>query len=223
MFNRLLPIISIFCIVSVLILGVTGVSFSAADVPQVQDLPDDLFVKFIEPFLVTTTGALISALCAYGVRFLSAKTGIVLSESAQAHIEHAAENAVYYVEEKATAAVKSGLNKWSGTQKILAAVEHLTANVPGITTERAEEMVHSAIARIPGLGATGFLTMPSIETATVTPQTATVAPQAATAGPQLAGDMKSAMMIMASDAVSALLQGLATSITDKATKTATTA
>jgi hypothetical protein len=173
--------------------------------------PPGAFDKFVQPFIEATVGILISALCAYGVQFLRAKTGIAISDDTKGHIDQIATAAVMAVEERAAAAAKLGLDKWSSTEKLMNAINTITDKIPGITVPQAHNLVDATLAKIPGIGATGMLGgNPAIY---AEPLANSLQLSGTDVGPtQPSENMKDTVQAMASDAISGLLHGIADSM-----------
>jgi hypothetical protein len=170
------------------------------------------FDKFVQPFIEATVGILVSALCAYGVQFLRAKTGIAISDDTKGHIDQIATAAVMAVEERAAAAAKLGLTKWSSSDKLMNAINTITDKIPGITVPQAHNLVDATLAKIPGIGATGMLGVTSAIYAETAANSLQV-PGTDVGPPQPNENLKDTVQAMASDAISGLLHGIAYSMT----------
>lgn len=83
------------------------------------------------------------------------KFNLQISAEAQERLENLAYQGITYAEEKAAAAVKSGLTKVTGREKLDIAISHILGAVPSVSPEQAEKIVHSLLARVEGTGATG--------------------------------------------------------------------
>jgi hypothetical protein len=112
-----------------------------------------VILNAIQPLLVSLVTIAIGIVTTYAAKWLKTKTGIELSQAATEEMQNAATTAVLAAEEKGCAAA----TKWAGAQKLNFAVELLMKMVPKITPEQADNLVHSAIAKIPALGASGDL------------------------------------------------------------------
>lgn len=88
-------------------------------------------------------------------------------------VEQMARTAIAYAEEFAAKQVKAGLDKWTGDEKLAAAVKVLLAKVPGITAEEAEVIVQAELAKV-NLGAAA--TIKAIADAAKTPEPVPVPP-----------------------------------------------
>jgi hypothetical protein len=88
---------------------------------------------------------------------LRAWFGIQADAKRDAQIAALAEVAVQAAAEKAAVALKlsQGNAGIGAAEKLSMAVAALVAQVPKLTPEQADQAVHAALARIPGLGATG--------------------------------------------------------------------
>jgi len=105
----------------------------------------------IIPLVVSLVGALVSLVLVK----LKNKYNIELKAETEAWISKQAENAVQMVAEKAAAKLKYEKIKLTGNQKLDTAVAMLVTKVPTISRDQADQYIHAALARIPGLGATG--------------------------------------------------------------------
>ena len=118
---------------------------------------ENIFTNVLNPILMTTIQILAVAAIGFGIRFIRKKTGIQISQEEQRKMEDAAQKAVLAVEEIAANQIKQGLAKWEPDRKRSAAMDQLTAAVPTISHDQAYKLVSWAVAKIPGLGATGVL------------------------------------------------------------------
>lgn len=103
------------------------------------------------PLVVALVGSLISLV----LLKLKSKLNIQLSEETEAWIARQAESAVQMVAEKAAKGIKYGSLHLTSSQKLDMAVASLISKIPRLTREQADGYIHAALARIPGVGATG--------------------------------------------------------------------
>jgi len=103
------------------------------------------------PLLVSFIGILISIVLIK----LKNKFNVQLSTETEAWINKQAENAVQLVAEKAAAKVKWDNVAIGSSDKLNMAIASLVTKVPKLTEDQADGYIHAALARIPGLGATG--------------------------------------------------------------------
>lgn len=129
---------------------------AAADTVPVSGF-SQFITNTIEPILVSIVGTLTPILIALACRFIAKKTGINISQASQQQLEQLAEKSVLAVEEKATASLKTAGEKWTGYQKHQEALDNILALAPTLSRDQADLLVHWAVAKIPGLGATGVL------------------------------------------------------------------
>ncbi len=128
----------------------------AADAPATQKTFADALVVIINGTLLPLAIALITAMGSLLLLKLKQKYGIEISAETQAVIAQQAESIVQTVAEKAAAYAKEHVGgKMAGHEQLESAVIALMSRVPSLTREQADEQVHAALARIPGLGATG--------------------------------------------------------------------
>ena len=111
----------------------------------------------LQPVLISVIGTLVPLLLTLLCRWISKKTGIAISDASQAKLESIAEKAVLYVEEKAAGSLKTAGEKWPSYVKHQQAVDMVLKLAPALTGDQADALVHWAVAKIPGLGATGVL------------------------------------------------------------------
>ncbi len=128
----------------------------ATDAPATQKTFADALVVIINGTLLPLAIALITAMGSLLLLKLKQKYGIEISAETQAVIAQQAESIVQTVAEKAAAYAKEHVGtKMAGHEQLESAVVALMSRVPSLTREQADEQVHAALARIPGLGATG--------------------------------------------------------------------
>lgn len=117
---------------------------------------DQLITGFVQPLLTALISALVPVVLALGARFVQKKTGIAISEESRRKLEDLATKAVLSVEEMALAQAKKG-DKWPSGVKQNVALQKVLSLAPHLSQEQADMLVHWAVARIPGIGATGVL------------------------------------------------------------------
>ncbi len=104
------------------------------------------------PLIVALVGSIVSVVLVWLKRWL----GIKASAETEARIAAAAESVVQMVAEKAANQAKLSDGQWpSGAKQLGDAVDALVARIPKLTPDEADAYIHAALARIPGLGATG--------------------------------------------------------------------
>jgi len=103
------------------------------------------------PLVISLVGALVSL----ALLKLKNKFNIELKAETEAWIQRQAESAVQMVAEKAAASEKISGLKVGSNDKLNTAIAWLITKVPALTQDQADAYIHAAIARIPGVGATG--------------------------------------------------------------------
>jgi hypothetical protein len=145
-------------LVLLMVLLTIGIGFAADVATQVQDVVNpfgEAVRSAVNGFVIPIFTALIMSLVAILLVYLQKKTGITLSADKQAFINTQAEVAVQMVAEKAASLMKYETIKMSSNDKLNAGAAFLVSMVPKLTPAQAENYVHAALARIPGVGATG--------------------------------------------------------------------
>lgn len=119
----------------------------------------EAIVYVIYAVLVPLAVAFLTAMGGMLLAKLKTKYGLQVTAYHQNIVEQAAESAVQMAAEKAAAYAKIHGDIWpSGNSMLNQAVTALVGRVPSLTREQADEYIHAALARIPGLGATGNAT-----------------------------------------------------------------
>lgn len=73
----------------------------------------------------------------------------------QKYLEGLAQRAVALAEEKGAAYLKANITKITGRDKLDIAIAHILTAAPKLSREQADNLVHTALARVKGAGATG--------------------------------------------------------------------
>lgn len=115
------------------------------------DAVNGLISNTLIPIIVALIGSLISLV----LMKLKKKLNIQVAAETEALIQNQAENAVQLVAEKAAAKLKFSGIKLTKNESLDFAIAALISKTPKLTREQAEQYVHAALARIPGIGATG--------------------------------------------------------------------
>ena len=84
---------------------------------------------------------------------LRQRYNLQISAAQQQRLEEAARAAVAYAEERAAAAVKANLVKITGREKLDLALAFLLQQTPKLSREQADALVHAALGKSFGLGA----------------------------------------------------------------------
>jgi hypothetical protein len=103
------------------------------------------------PIIIAFIGSLVSLILIK----LKKKLNIQVAAETEAWLQNQAESAVQLVAEKAAARLKVEKVSFTKNEKLNIAIAALISKAPKLTREQADEYVHSALARIPGIGATG--------------------------------------------------------------------
>lgn len=111
----------------------------------------DLLNNTVIPLVISLVGALVSL----ALLKLKNKFNIELKAVTEEWIQKQAERAVQMVAEKAAASEKVSGLKVGSNDKLNTAIAWLITKVPALTQDQADAYIHAAIARIPGVGATG--------------------------------------------------------------------
>jgi hypothetical protein len=141
-----------------MVLMTIGIVFAADVATQVQDVVNpfgEAVRSAVNGFIIPISTALIMSLVSLLLVYLQKKTGITLSSDKQKFINDQAEVAVQMVAEKAATLMKYETIKMSSNDKLNAGAAFLVSMVPKLTPAQAQNYVHAALARIPGVGATG--------------------------------------------------------------------
>lgn len=117
----------------------------------VADALGDVLTDTILPALVVLIGTLAALL----MRKATQKLGIERNEAWERWASAQAEAAVQYAGEYAAARLKQKSIKLTSNEKLDLAAANLLRKVPGLTRDQATVLVHTALARISGEGATG--------------------------------------------------------------------
>lgn len=132
-----------------------NVSFAVESVAPGKDslmtAVNNVLINTVAPLFVALIGGLVSMILAV----VKKKLNIQLSVQTEAWIQSQAEHACQMVAEKAAAQLKISGLKLQGHEMLGMAAAALISRVPALTQDKAEEYIHAAFARIPGLGATG--------------------------------------------------------------------
>jgi len=152
LFNRL---IGFMMIAAVFIVAMPVACLAAEAGSPVAEALGGLLLDTILPALVVLVGTLTALL----IRKLTVKLGIEANEELERMAATQAEAAVQYAGEMAASRLKQKDIKVTGNEKLNTAVAYLITHVPSLTREQAESLVHAALARIRGEGATGTVVM----------------------------------------------------------------
>lgn len=149
-----ITVAALVIIMLVIGLAVPCVAADGTGTPLAEAL-GDLLINTLLPLLVVTAG-MIATFALYRLKnWLHIKTSEEFDRWAQTQ----AEAAVQYAGEMAAAKLKQQKIKIGGNEKLNLAVAQLVTKVPNLSREQAEALVHAALARIHGEGATGDSTL----------------------------------------------------------------
>ncbi|MFA6054038.1 MAG: hypothetical protein WC769_01560 [Thermodesulfovibrionales bacterium] len=148
--TTLLMILAMLLMFSLVVFAADSITIPIPDVPKVD-------ISGIMESLVTLIAAFVMGLISVVLNKVRQKFGIQVSAANEAWIQSQAEHAVQYVAEIAAkkAKITNGAIKLSGNALLNTAVSLVIANVPKLSKEQGAIYVQAALARIPGLGATG--------------------------------------------------------------------
>ena len=133
-----------------------GISLAADAVVPATSPIGEAVKMVVNDTILPVLSALILSLISLVLLKLKQKWSIQLSTKTEEWIKGQAENAVQMVEEKAMAAVNAKLSiLTTKNEKLDTAIAYLMSKSPKLTKVQAEAYVLAALARIPGLGATG--------------------------------------------------------------------
>lgn len=119
-------------------------------------------VALLTPFLTALGTALAGVVAGYLVKLLAAaakRIGLQITTEQEERARELARQAVLYAEEWAAKLAKERLAP-SADAKYQRAKETLLKSLPGLTSEQLDQLVQSAVAALPGVGATGSSTSP---------------------------------------------------------------
>lgn len=109
---------------------------------------DKVIYPLLAAFLTTSAGIVLAK--------LGKKYGVEASVKQQEMLDRLAEQAVQYVAEVSAARVKKAGEALAGkNEKLAMAVAHVLNSAPTVTKDQAASLVQAALARMPGVGATG--------------------------------------------------------------------
>lgn len=142
--------LAMLLMLSLVVFAADSITIPLPNVPTVD-------VSGIMQSLVTLIAAFVMGLISVVLNKVRQKYGLQVSAANEQWIKDQAEHAVQYVAEIAAkkAKVEDGKMKLSGNALLSTAISLVVANVPKMTREQAAVYVQAALARIPGLGATG--------------------------------------------------------------------
>lgn len=86
---------------------------------------------------------------------LRKKYNLQISSETQAYLGSIAERGIALAEERGAAYIKANVMKITGRDKLDIAIAHVLESAPKVTREQADTLVHAALARLQGAGATG--------------------------------------------------------------------
>jgi len=120
-----------------------------------ESTPDSVAVgSFLQQVIFPLASAFLLGLLGIVLDLLRKKYNMDISEKNEARLMEIAKSAVAYAEEKAAASVKDYSIKFSGGDKLNAAIQYVVDRVPVVSKEKADEIIHVALGRVVGAGAT---------------------------------------------------------------------
>lgn len=114
---------------------------------------------FLSTFVFPLLSAFLLGLISWAVSRISKKWHLDFLIKNEGLIEKAAYRGITYTEEIAARRVKESALKLTGNEKLDLAVSQVLAAAPELSREQASGYVHSLLARLPGVGATGERTV----------------------------------------------------------------
>lgn len=107
----------------------------------------DVIFPVISAFLVGMVGVILNK--------IRQKYNLEIDEQMQGNLEIMARNSVAYVEERVAAFAKQDVTAITGREKLDMAITYMLDAAPGISTEQADRLIHSALGQVADAGATG--------------------------------------------------------------------
>lgn len=142
----------------VLLLAWGGLSFAAdmipAHAPAVDASAPAALADVLRQSVFPILGALLMGILTPLINRLGVKFKIDALTQQNNLLERAALQGISYAEERAAQLVGSKLSL-TNSNKLDIAISHVLSVMPRVTHEQADTMVHSLLAQIPGMGATG--------------------------------------------------------------------
>jgi hypothetical protein len=151
-FAKVALMLAVSVTVLMLIVGIT-LAVDSVTVPAIPGFTLDLSGIFQS--LAVIVAAFVTGLISKLLMKVTQKYGIQVSADNSAWIQSQAEHAVQYTAELAAKKLKIDKVPIPGPALLGTAVSLVVQNVPKLTREQAAVYVQAALARIPGLGATG--------------------------------------------------------------------
>jgi hypothetical protein len=115
----------------------------------------EALAAFLSSVIFPVVSAFLVGLVGIILNKVRQKYNVNISMDTQAYLEQLAAQGVARAEELAAQAVKKNYDKFTGREKLNSAMNHILLMAPKITPEKAEALVHAALAKMDGVGATG--------------------------------------------------------------------
>ncbi len=146
----------VLMLMAVLFIGtMSNVAFAADAAPATQSALGNAVKDTVDNTIIPLLVALIGSLISIVMVKIKKRLNIQLSAETEAWIQRQAEAAVQMVAEKAASKIKYNKIALTKNEKLDMAIASLVSKVPHLTKEQADAYIHAALARIPGIGATG--------------------------------------------------------------------
>lgn len=130
----------------------------AGELGIIEVTPFNSFVtNTLQPLILSLLGTVVTVAVAYFSGILKKKFGLELSEKITTRLRGIAWDAVNLAEEKAALYLKTAGEKMLSTTKYAGAYNYVFDKVPTISPEEADALIHAALAKVKGLGATAEL------------------------------------------------------------------
>lgn len=114
----------------------------------------DTFSTFLSQTILPILGALVLGFVSWAAKYIGAKFKIDALTADNNFVTNIAAQAVAFAEEKAANYAKQA-QPLSNNDKLNAAIAYVMQMAPKVTQEQAQSLVTSALAMLPGVGATG--------------------------------------------------------------------
>ena len=115
----------------------------------------DALASFLTSVIFPVLSAFLIGMVGVILNIIRKKYNVQVSQSTQTYLEELAAQGVARAEELAAQAIKKNVDKFTSREKLNSAINHILLSAPKISKEKAEGLVHAALAKMDGVGATG--------------------------------------------------------------------
>lgn len=115
----------------------------------------DVLTGFLNSTVYPVVGAFLLGLVSLLLNKLRKKYNLEISAGMQEQLEAVAKRGIAFAQEKADATIKANLTRFTGSDKLNAAITFIMDNSPGVTEQQAHDLVHSVLGMTSGVGASG--------------------------------------------------------------------